>query len=214
MDGQPAADVAKVGSLIPAVPRWIITHLVAPFYRRAAFRRWRLPEHSDLRLALAGRTEVVVDARPEQVWAVLGDVTRTGEWSHECHEVTLLGDASGALTVGTQFRGRNRAGLVRWSRPCTVTELDPARRLAWHTDGGWLGDCSEWVYDLTPTGNGTRIVQHYRILSLPRWFERLIWRILPAHRDRSDALRGDLLRLGEVADREPIASTEESAACR
>jgi hypothetical protein len=69
------------------VPRFIITRLLAGRYRRAAFRRWRLPEHNALRLSLSGEVQVTTTAAPSAVWAVLADVTRVGEWSHERHTV-------------------------------------------------------------------------------------------------------------------------------
>jgi hypothetical protein len=49
-------------------------------------------------------------------------------------------------------------------------------------------------------GGGTRIVQTMRIVKLPRWADRLYYRMLPTHRDRSELLRADLERLGEVAE--------------
>jgi hypothetical protein len=39
-----------------------------------------------------------------------------------------------------------------------------------------------------------------RIVKLPRWADRLYYRMLPTHRDRSELLRADLERLGEVAE--------------
>lgn len=149
-------------------------------------------------LEWTGHYEVVVDASPEQVWEVLTDVTRIGEWSHECHEAHWV-DGSTGPTVGARFRGRNRAGLVRWGRPCEVTALDPGRRFVYSTDGGLIGDCTEWTFELEPVGERTRIVQSFRILSLPRWAEVVICHLVPAHQDRSVALTQDLHRLGEVA---------------
>lgn len=52
---------------------------------------------------------VVVDAPVQQVWAVVSDVTRVGEWSHECCGAAWLGGADGPAP-GVRYRGRNRAG--------------------------------------------------------------------------------------------------------
>jgi hypothetical protein len=49
------------------------------------FRCWRLPRHSRLKISLAGTAAAHASAPPEAVWRVLADVTRVGEWSHECH---------------------------------------------------------------------------------------------------------------------------------
>jgi hypothetical protein len=198
LDGLAGEQRAKVEGLVPAVPRWIITHLLAGRYRRAAFRRWRLPEHNALRLSLSGQVEVTAQAGASEVWAVLADVTRVGEWSHECHTVEWLDGATGA-TPGVRFRGRNQSGWARWARSCTITVCDPPRVFVYHTQGGLLGDSSEWRFVLEPApGGGTVIRQSFRILAGQVWADRLIWRLVPAHHDRLAALRGDLERLATV----------------
>ena len=35
-------------------------------------------------LMRSGRVETTTSATPEQVWDVVADITRVGEWSHEC----------------------------------------------------------------------------------------------------------------------------------
>ncbi|MGA8209851.1 MAG: SRPBCC family protein [Nocardioidaceae bacterium] len=146
-----------------------------------------------------GSVEVTVDASPDQVWAVLTDVTRIGEWSHECKAARWLEGSPAAPVVGARFRGRNKAGLVRWSRPCTVTEADVARRFAYRTKGSLADDSTEWVFTLEPSGSGTRLAQSFRVLSLARWAEILIARLVPQHQDRRADLTADLERLGELA---------------
>ena len=146
-----------------------------------------------------GSVEELVDASPQQVWAVLTDVTRVGEWSHECRETVWLGGEPAGPVVGARFRGRNKAGLVRWGRACEITVADPPHRFAYRTGGGWVGDSTEWTFDLEPVGSGTRIVQSFRVLSLPRWADLLICLLVPEHQDRRAALAEDLVRLGRLA---------------
>ena len=146
-----------------------------------------------------GSVEEMVDASPDQVWALLTDVTRIGEWSHECREAEWLAGAPAAPVVGARFRGRNRVGVVRWGRACEVTVAEPARRFAYRTAGSWVGDSTEWTFDLEPIGSGTRIVQSFRVLSLPRWADVVICLLVPGHQDRRAALCEDLVRLGRRA---------------
>ncbi|QKT11520.1 hemerythrin domain-containing protein [Rhodococcus sp. W8901] len=194
-------DRRAIVQLVPAIPRWLMLHVMIKRYRRAAFRRWRSAEFSPLKSPLGGRHEVTTSASPEAVWNVLADVTRVREWSHECHAARWL-DGVSAASVGARFRGSSKAGFVRWSRTCTLTELDAPRQMVWVTDGGIYGDNTEWRFVLEPTDSGTRIVQSYRIINLPTWFDRTISLTVPAHHDRSDALQGDLVRLARLADRE------------
>jgi uncharacterized protein YndB with AHSA1/START domain len=152
------------------------------------------------RLPQTGEVEVVVDAPPEAVWAVLADVTRIGEWSHECRGAEWLNGAREAAQ-GVRFRGRNRAGvLVRWARVCVFRAVDPPRELVWETIGPPLmRDASLWRVRLDPVDGGTRIRQEFRILSMAAWADRVVAAVIPAHRDRIAALAADLRRLGEVA---------------
>jgi uncharacterized protein YndB with AHSA1/START domain len=149
-------------------------------------------------VAWTGSQEVLVDATPEQVWAVLAEVTRVAEWSHECQAAEWLDGATAAAT-GARFRGNNKVGRFGWSRVCTVTGIEPGRLFAYRTNGGFPPDSTAWTFVLTPEGSGTRVTQSYEILKFPRLMELATVAFVPPHRDRSEALREDLRRLGRVA---------------
>lgn len=158
---------------------------------RAAARRTWLPRH--------GAIEVVVDAAPPQVWSVLADVTRTGEWSHEAQANEWL-DGATTAAPGVRFRGRNRQGRNRWSRTCRVLHVDQGRSIAWQTIPTRIHpDSSVWTFELVPAGAGTLIRQRFEIVQIAPFFDWLYHLVVPAHRDRTEALAGDLRRLGEVA---------------
>src|SRR5262249_61615069 len=70
-----------------------------------------------------GRCEVHTDAPIDAVWDVVRDVTRTGEWSHECLSVEWLDGATEARP-GARFRGKNKARMFRWGRVCEVVSSD------------------------------------------------------------------------------------------
>jgi hemerythrin-like domain-containing protein len=206
IDGQDEPDQDIVAALVPPVPRWIIRHVLVLGYRRSAFRCWQLPQHSPLKLTLAGAVSAHASAPPEAVWPVVTDVTRVGEWSHECQSAAWTGGSSRA-TVGAQFRGRSRSGISRWSRVCTVVLCTEPVEFAYRTRGRLFGDATEWHFSLEPEGTGTRITQHYRVRSMYRWADRLVWLMLPAHHDRLPALAGDLERLSDLASREHASTS-------
>jgi hemerythrin-like domain-containing protein/uncharacterized protein YndB with AHSA1/START domain len=204
MDGLDAGDHACVAALIRRgagpVGRWIVTSILVRGYRNAMFRCWRLPQHSRLKFAPAGTASVHASAPPDAVWQVLTDVTRVGQWSHECHTATWT-DGSAHAAVGARFRGSNRAGPARWSRPCTIYLCNAPSEFGYRTQGGRLmRDSTEWYFALQPEDTGTRITQRYRIRSLAAWADRLGWLIIPAHHDRRAALERDLERLAAIAD--------------
>src|SRR4051794_36498008 len=72
------------------------------------------------------------DGSPADVWSVVADPRRTGEWSHECKVVELL-DGATEVVPGTKFRGRNVCGRSKWNRVNEVVELDAPNEIAWRT---------------------------------------------------------------------------------
>ena len=142
-------------------------------------------------------------ATPEQVWALLVDISRTGEWSHESRGGEWIDGATGPA-LGARFQGKNENGRNRWSRLCEVLEVDEPRRISWRTvPKGLYTDSTRWTYEIEPAGEGCRITQRYEVLKLNPVLDRVLYAIMPAHRDRSEALAGDLRRLGEAAALSP-----------
>jgi hypothetical protein len=198
IDGLGPADREVVLGVVPPVQRFVLLHGFARSYRRQNATRWGDSSANRRRVQMSGRAEVWVDANPDAVWEVVRDVTRTGEWSHECVQVTFLGGATSAVR-GARFRGRNRSGIFRWGRVCEVVRADPWQ-LVWRTVPSVLyPDSSEWTIRLDEVDSGTRIVQSFRVLKAPKVLAVLYGLVIPAHRDRTDALVEDLRRLGALA---------------
>ena len=196
IDDLSPADRETVLGLVPAVPRFVLLHGFGRAYRRQKQACWGPP--ADVRrVQKAGRNEVVVDAPIDAVWDVVRDVTRVGEWSHECVSASWLGGATAAVP-GARFRGRNRQGLLRWGRVCEVRTAEPYE-FSWHTvPTTFYPDSSEWRIRLEEDDGGTRIEQTFRVIRAPKVLDVVYATILPVHRDRSEALTDDLRRLGEV----------------
>jgi len=153
------------------------------------------------RLKWNGTVETIADATPSEIWAVVSDISRIGEWSHECRSGAWLGDAVEA-TPGARFVGTNRVGRYTWSRTCEITVADAPHVLAWRTvPSRRYRDSTEWRIELEPHPRGTRIVQTYEILEINPVMERLVYLVTPAHRNRMPALGTDVERLAEVAGR-------------
>ena len=150
-------------------------------------------------LPKTGPPRVEVAATPEQVWTLLADVTRAGEWGHESQRGEWL-DGATVAAPGARFQGRNRKGRTKWARVCEVLEADaPRRHQLAHRAEPALQRQHPWTYELEPTDGGCRITQRFEVLKIGPVMDRLFYALIPDHRDRSEALHGDLVRLGEVA---------------
>jgi Polyketide cyclase / dehydrase and lipid transport len=110
-----------------------------------------------------------VDAPPEQVWPLICDVTRYGEWSPENQGARW--DGTGRPGVGAKFTGANKHGFLRWKTHCTVTEYEEHRRFAFTV----AESRARWGFGLTAQDGGTRIIQWRDKFGLPprpiRWLE-------------------------------------------
>ncbi|MEZ5143161.1 MAG: SRPBCC family protein [Acidimicrobiales bacterium] len=193
IDDATPEDRARVLGLVPPVPRLVLRYGFGPSYRRHARACWG-PRH---RIPQRGSTAVVVDAGIDDVWEVVRDPTRVGEWSHECVAGEWVGDATEARP-GARFRGRNRQGLIRWGRLCEVVHAEPYE-LVWRTvPTRGYPDSTEWALRLTRHDAGTRIEQSFRVVKGTR-LEPVYAVVVPAHRDRAEALARDLERIGAIA---------------
>jgi hypothetical protein len=195
IDGASDADRATVLGLVPPIPRFILLHGFERRYRRHAAACWGETGKPPRRVQSKNDVAVTVDADIDEVWELVRDVTRVGEWSHECVGAAWLGQASSAVP-GARFRGRNRAGIFRWGRVCEIVSAEPYA-LVWRTVPTPLyPDSSEWRIVLAKVDGATRISQHFRVVRAPKVLSVLYALIIPSHRDRTTALTHDLERLG------------------
>jgi Polyketide cyclase / dehydrase and lipid transport len=74
------------------------------------------------RAAMTGRAEATVAAPVDAVWQVIADVTRTGEWSHECRDVVWL---DGAVRAAPGVRSGGNDNLTRWRIAQPLDALGP-----------------------------------------------------------------------------------------
>ena len=148
-----------------------------------------------LRLNKSCEASVVINAPIDAVWALVSDVTRTGEWSVECRGAEWLHGATTAVPRA-MFRGKNRRNATRWSRTCEVLEVDAPHRFGWRTlPTRLLPDSTRWEFELSAQDNGTKLTERMHVLKIPAVYDRLFAIVLPQHRDRTNDLVTDLERL-------------------
>lgn len=130
-----------------------------------------------------------VAAPPEEVYALVSDVTRTPELSPEILACSWLDGASGPA-AGARFVATNKAGRMRWNNRPVVLVADPGREFAFARSERFAGTV-EWRYRLAPEGGGTRVTESYEVtrpITPIGWF--IIGRLAGCTDRRSDLRRG------------------------
>ncbi|WP_193104941.1 SRPBCC family protein [Brachybacterium sp. FME24] len=110
-------------------------------------------------MTYALQESVVVPASPMAVYAVISDVTRTGEWSPQCRRCTWDSDARG---VGARFTGDNRTPEREWSTTSAVVADVPGEHFAWSVGPGRV----EWGFRLRAVPGGTELTEYTRTTPL------------------------------------------------
>jgi carbon monoxide dehydrogenase subunit G len=147
---------------------------------------------------------VHIAATPEQVYALISDMPRMGEWSPECRQVEWA-DGSTIATVGARFVGHNRSGpggLLRWSTRGRVLTADPGLEFAFVTEGSGGRESTVWRYRFERVDGGTRVTESYEVRWIPMWL-RII--DVPTNRDRQlrEAMAHTLRQLKAAAEWTP-----------
>ena len=118
---------------------------------------------------------VHMKAKPEDIWALVSDVTRTGEFSPETFEAQWIDGATGPA-VGARFKGhvnRNNKGVKYWT-VCKVTDAEPGKVFGFDVV---MGDrvVNSWRYELEPAGDGTDVTESFALASNPATW--LYWKL-------------------------------------
>ena len=153
---------------------------------------------------MQGQAQVHVEASPDQVYHVLSDVTRMGEWSPECYRCEWLDGATGPAS-GARFKGYNRRGWTRWSTTCTVTDAEPGKAFGFEPRLPFFfhrrGAQTRWRYEIEPAEGGVNLTESFEW----RWyFAMVVWPLFGGPRRRIAALernmRQSLERIKAIAE--------------
>ncbi len=120
---------------------------------------------------------VVIRARPEDVYDLVADVTRTPEFSPAVVRCTWLDGAAGPA-VGARFEAVNTTAAGKtWKNRPVVTVADQGREFAFSRTEKFAGTLV-WRYRFVAEDGGTRVIESYQVtrpISRIGWFiiERL-----------------------------------------
>ena len=106
---------------------------------------------------------VVVPVPPDELYDLVSDVTRTGEWSPVCRACWWdegWQGPDGRPRVGAWFTGRNETPERTWQTRSQVVAADRGREFAWLVGGRLV----RWSFTLEPVPEGTRLTETWEFL--------------------------------------------------
>ncbi|HEY5166030.1 MAG TPA: SRPBCC family protein [Acidimicrobiia bacterium] len=147
-----------------------------------------------------------IGAPAKQVWAMVSDVTRMGEWSPETETAAWLRGAAGPQP-GARFRGMNRNGKKKWNTVATIVGAEPGRLLSFRVTAAGF-KVAEWRYTFESTATGCRVTESW--LDQRGRIARALGKPVSGVEDRATHNRAGmeqtLERLKAVAESSPVPS--------
>jgi hypothetical protein len=150
-----------------------------------------------------GEARVHVDRTPDELYDMVADVTRMGEWSPETIRCQWLGGVTGP-TVGARFKGTNKRGFIRWSTKPEVVVAERGREFAFVTKS--IGPSTKWTYRFeAEPGGGTDVTESFETLdddpAMLTFLERRLMHIDDRKSDLQTGMQQTLERIKAVAER-------------
>jgi hypothetical protein len=108
--------------------------------------------------SLSYSESIVVARSPEDLYDMVADVTRMGEWSPVCK--ACWWDSGQGAQPGAWFTGRNELPDRTWETRSLVVAADRGREFAFVVGGSWV----RWGYTFTPVDGGTRVTESWEFL--------------------------------------------------
>ncbi|GAC83727.1 hypothetical protein GP2_014_00850 [Gordonia paraffinivorans NBRC 108238] len=99
---------------------------------------------------------IEIDATPEQVWSVISDLERMGEWSPQCKKMLIRG---GTVGLGTRTININRRGPLVWPTTSKVVRFEPNREIAFRV----AENHTVWSYTITPGDSGVTLTERREV---------------------------------------------------
>jgi hypothetical protein len=159
------------------------------------------------------RVDLEIEAGADELYAMVSDLPRIGEWSPECERVVWEGDVT-VPVQDTTFMGHNAVGpgrRIRYSRHGRVLVADPGREFTFITDEGGR-ESTEWSYQFEPLADGrTRVTESYNVRWIPKW-ARILDVPTNRHKELVRGMRTTLERLKATAEADPRSAPAQHEA--
>lgn len=105
-----------------------------------------------------------IDRSPDDVYAIVSDVTRMGELSPVARAGTW-DDPANIAREGAWFTGANAIGEYTWETHCQVVAAKPGSEFTFVNHGpDGSAELVRWCYTFEPAGDGTRVTESWQVL--------------------------------------------------
>ena len=104
---------------------------------------------------LTQSVSIIIERAPEEVYDMVADVTRMGEWSPVCK--ACWWEEGDGPSVGAVFAGRNETPERTWEMKNRVVAADRGKEFAWEVQGTH----ARWGYTFAPVGGGTEVTERW-----------------------------------------------------
>lgn len=151
-------------------------------------------------------TVVVRGRTPEELYDLVSDVARTGEWSPICRACWWddgAGHDGAGPRVGAWFTGRNEVPGRTWETRSRVVAADRGRAFAWEVGEGYV----RWGYTFAAVPGGTELTESWEFLPAgieffhTRYGERAQEQIDERTRAAHAGIPATLAAIREIAER-------------
>jgi hypothetical protein len=102
---------------------------------------------------------IVINRSPEELYALIADVTRMGDWSPVCK--ACWWDEGDGPRVGAMFTGRNEVPERTWETRSEVLAAEPGREFAWAV--AEPPTRARWGYTLHAVDGGTEVTESWEL---------------------------------------------------
>jgi hypothetical protein len=100
---------------------------------------------------------IVINRSPEEVYDMVSDVTRMGEWSPVCK--ACWWEEGDGPSVGAIFVGRNETPERTWEMKNKVVAAERGKEFAWEVQGTH----ARWGYSFAPADAGAAVTEWWEL---------------------------------------------------
>jgi hypothetical protein len=146
---------------------------------------------------------IVIKRSPGELYDMVADVTRMGEWSPVC--TACWWDEGDGPRVGAKFTGRNERPERTWETRSEVVTADPGREFAWVV--AEPPTRAQWGYAFVAVDGGTEVTETWE---LPPEGSAFFEKMFGDDAAKEIGVRGDAAKIGIAATLAALKGTAES----